>query len=301
MIKHTLVISQKAFVFHKDRQLHIKLEEKESTVPIEDVGILMLESHQCVITQSALSALMANNTVVIGCDSFHQPNGITIPLAGNVLHTAVLKDQLTSSIPLRKQLWEQTVKAKMRNQAVVLMMLVVNANPLERLSRHLRSGDPENYEGRAAAYYWKNFFPADYCFLRSREGDAPNNLLNYGYAILRAAMARAVVSSGLHPAIGLHHKNQYNPFCLVDDLMEPYRPCLDIVVRRICMEEGREVELSGENKKRLLGLLSTDVQMENERKPLELALTSTTSSLVHCYAKETRSLAYPSFCAPKRI
>lgn len=299
VIKRTLGISGRAYLFQKDRQLHIKMDDQETTVPIEDIGVLLLESHQCTISQSALSALMGNNAVVISCDATHHPDGVMTPVAGNVVHTAVLRDQLRASLPLRKQLWQQTVKAKIDNQAAALKMLGLNATPMEHWSRKVRSGDPDNLEGRAAAYYWKNFFPGDYAFVRHPEGNPPNRLLNYGYAILRAAMARATVGSGLHPAVGLHHKSQYNPFCLADDLMEPFRPFLDLIVRKICSERGQHAQLAPEAKRCLLELLSMDTWIEGERKPLLLALTSTSASLVRCYAKEARKLAYPVFHAPE--
>lgn len=298
-MKRTIVISQKAYLSHKDGQVHIKMEEHEPTVPLEDIGLLMIESHQATISQSALSALMSNNVAVVSCDAAHHPDGIMLPIAGNVLHTAVLRDQLIASVPLRKQLWAQTVKAKILNQAAALKMLGIDAEPIEYWARKIRSGDPDNYEGRAAAHYWKNFFPGDYAFLRDPEGHSPNNLLNYGYAIIRAGMARAVVGSGLHPAVGIHHKNQFNPFCLADDLMEPFRPMLDLVVRSICQEQGKDVMLTPETKKKLLAILGIDCWIEGERKPLLLALTSTTASLVRCYAKEVRVLTYPELHAPE--
>jgi len=301
MIKRTIVISQRSYLFHKDQQLHIKMEEDEPTVPIEDIGVLMLESQQCTISQSALSALMANNAVVISCDTTHHPDGIMTPVAGNVLHTGVLKDQFNASMPLRKQLWAQTIKQKILNQAAVLKMLGANGEPIEHWSRKLRSGDPTNLEGRAAAYYWQHVFPPEYAFVREREGLPPNHLLNYGYAIIRAAMARAIVGSGLHPAVGLHHKNQYNPFCLADDLMEPFRPFLDMIVLKICVELGRDTELLPLIKKRLLSVLSVDTWIEEERKPFLLALTSTSASLVRCFSKETRKLSYPVIYAPERV
>jgi CRISPR-associated protein Cas1 len=298
MIKRTLVISNKAFLFQKDKQLHISKEDEEPTVPIEDIGVLMLESHQATITQSALSALMANGTVVIGCDATHHPDGIMIPIAGHTLHTAVLKEQMNASEPLNKQLWQQTVKAKIENQASALSSLNVNIEPMDLFARKVRSGDPGNLEGRAATYYWKNFFPQEFEFVRDPEGAHPNNYLNYGYALLRAATARAIVSSGLHAAVGLHHRNQYNAFCLADDLMEPYRPFVDILVRELSLEPDDEGMLTPSVKKRLLGVLSMDAWMENERKPFLLALTATTSSLVKCYAKEARHLRYPQLRTP---
>ncbi len=295
MIKRTVVVGSKAFISHKNGQLHISKEDDEPTVPIEDIGVLMLESHQITITQSALSALMTNNVVVIGCDASHHPDGIMMPIAGNVLHQTVLKNQLTASLPLRKQLWAQTVKAKILNQAALLTAQQIEVKQMEYWATKTRTGDPENVEARAAAFYWKNIFRKELKFTREREGLAPNNLLNYGYAILRAAMARAIVSSGLHPALGIHHKNQYNAFCLADDLMEPYRPWVDAKVRAIISADQDFGILDKEAKKQLLAVLSDDVRFNDERKPLLLALTTTTSSLVKCYEKETRQLRYPRF------
>jgi CRISPR-associated protein Cas1 len=301
MIKRTIVLSNQAYIKKENDQLVVQQGMGTKSVPIEDIGVLMMESHQCTITEAVLSALMANNAVVISCDGYHHPDGIMLPVAGNVLHTAILKDQLNASMPLKKKLWQQTMKAKITNQATALAMVGIKVEPLEYWSKKVRSGDPDNYEGRAAAYYWKNFFPGDYGFTREREGNAPNSLLNYGYTILRAGMARAIVGSGLHPAIGLHHKSQYNPFCLADDLMEPYRSFIDLSVRQICSEQGQNAELSTENKKRIIGILSTDVWIEEERKPMLLGLTSTTSSLVRCYAKEIRAISYPVMYAPERV
>lgn len=299
MIKRTIVLSNQAYLKKENDQLVIEQGEESKTIPIEDIAVLMLESHQCTITQAVLSALMANNAAVISCDATHHPDGLMLSYAGNVLHTAILRNQLAASIPLRKQLWQQTMKAKIQNQSAVLALEGVNTKPMDYWQRKVRSGDPDNYEGRAAAHYWKHFFPGDYAFVREPEGLQPNRLLNYGYAIIRAAMARAIVSSGLHPAIGLHHKSQYNPFCLADDLMEPYRPFLDIIVKKICVEHGQSVEMSPSIKKALLGVLSVDVWIENERKPLLLGLTSTSASLVKCYDKEEKKITYPLIYAPE--
>lgn len=299
MIKRTIVVSSRAYISHKDEQLCIAKEDEELTVPIEDIGVLILESHQVTITQSALSSLMANNVVVIGCDATHHPDGIMIPLAGNLLHTAVLKTQIEASLPLTKQLWMQTVRAKILNQSATLKSIGGEAEPMERWYRKVRSGDPDNLEGRAASYYWKRVFPAEWNFSRNPEGDTPNNLLNYGYAVLRAATARAITGSGLNPAIGLHHRNQYNPFCLADDLMEPYRPYVDLHVREICLADKDFGILTPTVKKQLLTVLSTDTLIEGDRKPLLLALTNTSSSLVKCLAGRSKKLLFPAIHAPE--
>ncbi len=293
MIKRTVVVGSQTYLSQKNGQLQIAKSDEELTVPIEDIGVLILESHQSTITHSALSALMENNAVVISCDATHHPDGIMTPITGNILHTAVLRNQLRAPLPMRKQLWQQTVKTKILNQAAVIAKNGVNVEPMLRWSRKVRSGDPNNLEGRAASYYWKSIFPDEYEFTRDAEGDAPNNLLNYGYAILRAAMARSIVGSGLHPAVGIHHTNQYNAFCLADDLMEPFRPFVDIAVCNIC-EVDQDMSLTPDIKRELLSVLSVDTWIEGEKKPLLLSLTTTTSSLVRCYAKETKRLLFPT-------
>ncbi len=292
-MKRTVAISSRAYVFHKDGQLHIKTKDSEPTVPIEDIGVLILEDLQSTISVSALNALMENNCVVIGCDNKHTPNSVMYPISANVLHTAVLKTQLKASAPLMKQLWRQTVRAKLMNQAAVLRSRGINTEPIELWVRKVRSGDPGNLEGRGAAFYWRHYFPSADQFVRDPEGEGVNSALNYGYAIVRAAMARAIVGSGLHPSIGLHHRNQYNPFCLADDLMEPYRPFVDLTVLDIINDQGMEIEISAENKKQLLSILSVDAVIEGERKPLMLSLTATTASLVRCFAGDTKKIVFP--------
>lgn len=319
MMKRTIVISQRSYIFHKDEQLHIRISDEsgfeegksgsvnEPTVPIEDIGVVILEDHRSTISTSALNALMENDSVLIGCDSRHMPNSIMYPISANVLHTAVLETQLKASAPLRKRLWQQTVKSKLGNQAVVLRSRGVNSNPIELWVKKVRSGDQGNLEGRGAAYYWKYFLTkntnqrwsekpdgkARDMFIRDPDGDGLNAALNYGYAILRAAMARAIVGSGLHPSIGLHHKNQYNAFCLADDLMEPYRPFVDLIVLRLYDEQGEEIELTMDNKKRLLSILSVDTILEGETKPLMLSLTATSASLVKCFSGDVKKISYP--------
>lgn len=313
MIKRTIVISKRSYISHKDEQLLIKQEEDDPRVPIEDIGVMILEDHQSTITVSALNALMENNSVVIGCDAKHLPNSVMYPISANTLHTAVLKTQLKASAPLRNQLWQQTIKAKLTNQASVLRSRGVNEAPLELWAKKVRSGDRGNLEGRGAAYYWKFFFTSSVDgrqgeretarkrehFVRDPDGDGPNSALNYGYAILRAAIARAIVGSGLHPSIGLHHKNQYNAFCLADDLMEPYRPFVDLIVLQMCEGQGEEIEMTRENKKMLLAVLTVDTFVDGERKPLMLSLTATTASLVKCFQGDAKKIIYPEISAPK--
>ena len=202
-------------------------------------------------------------------------------------------------MPLKKQLWQQTVKAKIANQAAVLGACAkAETGCMRRWEADVRSGDPDNLEGRAAAYYWKSLFagvPKLQQFTRDRQGLPPNNLLNYGYAILRAVIARSLVSSGLLPTLGIHHHNRYNAYCLADDIMEPYRPYVDSLVYGITEERGGGVpaDITKELKTLLLGIPVADVRIGGRRSPLMVAATQTTASLHKCFTGEARRIAYP--------
>jgi CRISPR-associated protein Cas1 len=238
MIKRTLHFGNPAYLSLKDDQLlidlpHLKaLGEKESKkrVAIEDIGIILLDHQQITITHACMAALLRNNAVLLTCDAAHLPVGMMLPLDGHDTQSERFRFQIDASQPLKKQLWQQTIQAKILNQAAVLAERGIPYDNLLYWARSVRSGDPDNYEGRAAAYYWKNVFPKKVEFFRGRTGDPPNNLLNYGYAILRAIVARGLVSSGLLPTLGIHHRNKYNAYCLADDIMEPYRPYVDQIV-----------------------------------------------------------------------
>jgi CRISP-associated protein Cas1 len=293
-VKRTIVLSQPCRINISNDQLICAANDDSSlSVPLEDLGILLLETAQCVITGAALSRLTESKVAVVTCAENHHPNGLLLPIAGGVTHTEVLRRQVEASQPLRKQLWKVTIKAKIGNQAAFSKRWVRKTEPLQRWSKKVRSGDPDNYEARAASWYWKRFLGKDHKFLRDPEGAPPNSLLNYGYAILRASMARAVVSSGLHPSLGVHHRNRYNPYCLADDLMEPYRPFVDNIVRTLHLEHG-EHYLSKESKTALLAVLSNDVMIDGIRRPLLLALSMTSSSLADCYARKVTSISFTS-------
>ena len=244
MIKRTLCFSNPAYLSLKNAQMVIKLPEVEKadvaelikaeavrTIPIEDIGVVVLDNRQITITQGLAESLLENNCAIITCDSTHLPVGLMLPLCGNTTQSERFRAQIDASLPLKKQLWQQTVQCKIRNQAAVLQN-TRNAIVKNMLvwAGEVKSGDSDNLEGRAAAYYWRNLFPDILGFTRDREGVPPNNLLNYGYAILRAVVARALVGSGLLPTLGIHHHNRYNAYCLADDIMEPYRPYVDALV-----------------------------------------------------------------------
>jgi CRISPR-associated protein Cas1 len=205
------------------------------------------------------------------------------------------REQISSSIPLRKKLWQQTVVAKIENQAAHLEHRGKKSDKLKVLAKSVRSGDPQNYEGKAALYYWDEIWPNDLFFKRDREGEPPNNLLNYGYAILRAITARNLVGSGLLPTLGIHHRNKYNAFCLADDIMEPYRPYVDRVVMEIVDSKADFIKLNTDLKKQLLSIPAMEVVIEGERSPLMVGMTRTTASLSHCFQGTKRKIAYPKF------
>ena len=300
MINKTLFFGNPAYLSVKNSQLVVKRTDHETqqevvrTVPIEDIGVVVLEDRQITITNVALDALLQNNCAVITCDEKHMPAGMLLPLEGNTIQSERFANQIEASLPLKKQLWQQTVQAKIRNQASVLKrMSGVEVGCMLAWANDVKSGDSDNLEGRAAAYYWKNIFPSLPGFTRDREGEMPNNLLNYGYAIVRAVVARSLVASGLLPTLGIHHHNRYNAYCLADDIMEPYRPYVDVLVINI-MRSGMDYgELTPDLKKQLLGLPVTEVLIGGQRSPLMVAASQTTASLCKCYSGELRKIVYP--------
>lgn len=309
MIKKTLYFGNPAYLSLSLGQLVIKLPEVEDCnslpysfkekstrrIPIEDIGIVVLDNRQITITQGLLDALIDNNTAVISCDNNHMPSGLFLPLACNTLQSERFKCQIDSSVPLRKQLWQQTISKKISNQAKSLsMMTKAETRCMEKWANEVRSGDPLNIEGRAAAYYWKYFF-GDENFVRDRDGCYPNNLLNYGYAILRAVIARSLTASGLLPTLGIHHHNRYNAYCLADDIMEPYRPFVDVEVHKICDEKTDFQKLSKETKIKLLSIPTIDVEISGKRSPLMIAASTTTASLYKCFEGTSRKILYPNF------
>lgn len=303
MIKRTLFIGNPAYISSANKLLVIKQpdpvlfkqEDDIKTIPIEDIGVLVLEHKQITITNYALEQLVANNTAVITCDSRSMPNGLLLPLYGNTIQSERFSDQINASLPLKKQLWQQTITAKINNQASVLRYATNEEHKNMTIwAGKVRSGDPENLEGRASAYYWKNLFSEIDSFVRGQFEDAPNNLLNYGYAVLRAIISRALVSTGLLPTLGIHHHNRYNAFCLSDDIMEPYRPYVDKMVFDIChSSDNWKPELSKDIKKRLLQIPVEDVIINGKRSPLLVAATTTTASLYKCFSGESRKILYP--------
>lgn len=297
MVKRILYLENPAFLSLKYRNLHIRfpaesgLETRDA--PIEDLGIIVLDNPRITITQSLVAALIESKVEIVSCDSARMPTGLMLPLNGNSLQSKIFRAQAEISLPLKKQLWKQIVCAKIHNQGRILECEGLNFKPLRTLAGNVKSGDSENCEGQAAAYYWKNLFPTFPNFVRSREGEPPNNLLNYGYAVLRAIVARAIVSAGLHPTFGIFHRNQYNAYCLADDLMEPYRPFVDKAVLGILAANRNILELTRQMKGRLYGISVEDVLMNGMRRPLMAAVSQTVTGFVKTFTENERKLALP--------
>lgn len=310
MIKKTLYFGNPAYLSLRSKQMVIKMpavekadnvaqmirDESVITKPIENLSVVVLDHRQITITQGLLEALLENNVAVITCDARSMPVGLLLPLYGQSTQNERFRSQLAASLPLRKQLWQQTIRAKIENQACVLgKMTEVENRCMFVWASDVRSGDPDNLEARAAAYYWRNFFSKEHPdFTREREGSAPNNLLNYGYAILRAVIARSLVCSGLLPTLGIHHHNRYNAYCLADDIMEPYRPYVDELVMRIIRNHADYAVLTRELKAQLLTIPTLDVVINGKRSPLMIAASTTTASLAKCFNGEQRRIIYPT-------
>jgi CRISPR-associated protein Cas1 len=300
MIKRTLFFGNPAYLSTKNEQLVVNFpdkEKKEATIPIEDLGYVVLEDPQITITNGLLRKLVQHKTAVITCDSKHLPCGFLQPLVGHTEQSERIRHQLNASVPLKKQLWQQTVTAKIENQAEHFLQRGKNALRLKRYAKEVKRGDFGNEEALAAAYYFQHLFKEQIPeFSRNQKGIPPNNLLNYGYAILRAVTARALVSSGLLPSVGIFHHNKYNAFCLADDVMEPYRPFVDAIVYEIVEENVAEVdELLPHLKSQLLVIPAMDVLIEGKRSPLMNAMSRTTASLYECFEGSRRKVLYPKF------
>lgn len=292
MLKRTLFFSTPFCLSLKDNQMVINTKEmpnEKRTIPIEDIGFVVLEHQQTSITLPLLNALSDNNVAVIICGNDYMPNAMLMNLDSNKTQGESFRAQMEASEPLKKGLWKQVVEAKIRNQAALLNKLGKDGDKLKPYYSNVKSGDSDNREGIAAKVYWNELFGDS--FVRSREGEKPNNLLNYGYTLLRAAVARALMGSGLLPAFGIFHRNRYNAFPLADDIMEPYRPYVDEIVYH--MHTNGVNKLDKDAKSQLLNILFTDTVFNKVTHPLEVGLTTTTASLAKCYIGTVKKISYP--------
>ncbi len=270
MIKRTVDISEPAFLRLRKNQLLVEKDgELAASIPVEDLGVLILQHPAISLTQSLVIACQQNNTVIVFCDRKYLPYSVLLPISeGHSLHSKILQQQIAVSKPSKKQLWQQVIRHKITQQADTLERLDMDARALHRMLPKVKSGDKENHEAQAAQLYWHLLMGNR--FRRDPNAEGLNALLNYGYAIIRSMIARALVSSGLHPALGLHHRNQYNGLCLADDLMEPFRPWVDLLVQKIA-ETDPQPEVCREHKQPLLELLNEQVQWKDGRLPLMVA------------------------------
>lgn len=290
MLKKSILLENKASISTKNLQLVIKSEIRESTIPIEDIGFIVIDNPEIYLSVPAMNLLIENNTCVIICNTNHLPNGMFLNLNSHHIQQEIFKNQINATVPLKKQLWQQTIIEKINNQGILLQIITNKKNNFDFLASKVLSGDSSNMEGVAASFYWKSFF--EHKFKRERFGDYPNNFLNYGYAILRAATARALSGSGLLNTLGIHHKSKYNAFALADDIMEPFRPIVDEKVAEI-MQKYEEQELNTQIKSELLQLLTRTVYFKDEKSPLMVALQKTASSLQQCYTGDRKKIKYP--------
>ncbi len=300
MLKKTLYFGNPCFINCKDLQLIINKkneagEESETKIAVEDIGVVIIDHFGVTLTQYSLSLLLENNVAVVICNSSHLPTGMLLNLDGSAVQSEFFKNQINASIPLKKRLWQQTISYKIKNQALLLKSIGIKSSNMISWSKQVKAGDSTFLEARASAYYWKNLFPPEINFHRDRYGEPPNNLFNYGYAILRAIVARSLVGSGLLPTLGIHHHSKYNAYCLADDIMEPYRPFVDKIVIEIAKEEKDISELNTNIKKKLLVIPTLDVIMDDERKPILVAMHKTSASLAKCFSGEIKKIKYPEF------
>lgn len=294
MIKRVLCFENPARLSLKLEQVVVELQDAKRTVPIEDVGVVILDHKQITITHALIDALLANNCAIVTSNDKHLPVGLILPLDGHNLQSERFREQINASEPLKKQLWQQTVVSKILGQAYVLNTQGIERRNMLKWAKSVRSGDMENLEGRAAAYYWQNLF-GDIDFVRGQEGPPPNNMLNYGYSIVRAMMARALVGAGLLPTLGIHHHSRYDAYCLADDIMEPYRPYVDMMVIDIWQKGETTEELSSDIKRKLLGITTMDVIIAGHRSPMMLAIQSTAQSVQKCFSGTARKIIYPDW------
>ncbi len=265
-------------------------EEKDERVPVEDMGILILANPSITISQNLIAACQENNCIIVFCDKRHLPVSILLPLSGHSIHSRVLNMQTSVKKPLKKRLWQKIIMAKIVAQATTLAFFKKDPASLSQMKKRVQSGDAGNLESQAARIYWKSLFGKE--FIRDYEQEGENILLNYGYSIVRASVARALCGTGLHPALGIHHHNQYNPLCLADDLMEPLRPLVD---RRVYeMKQAGRVALSKETKQSLLSVLSEDVLFNDKKLPMNVAVQLYAASLKKAFSDGVDALKIPT-------
>ena len=295
MIKRIVEIGNPARLSLERRQLKVERQDTEPvTVPVEDLGVLILDHPAVRPSQGLLSACLDNNVAVVLCNAKHLPVSVLLPLDGNTLHSRILREQVGMTEGLGRRLWRRIIQAKILAQAKTLNECGASSTRLQAMAGQIRGDNAANMEAQAARLYWQHLFGAD--FRRRPDAGGINSLLNYGYALVRAATARSIVATGLHPALGLHHSNQYNGFCLADDLVEPLRPIVDLKVYEMWGAIGHDKDnlgLEKEGKRDLLSILSRDVTIGKLRFPLQTALHHYAASVRKAISGEAKELEIP--------
>lgn len=307
MIKRIIEISQaKTYLSIRYGQLIIKQEgEQVSSIPCEDIGVLLVDHSGVTYTHSVFTELLDCGAAVVLCGGNHHPTGMLLPIESNSVQTERFRQQIEAKEPVKKRLWKQIVKAKIKHQAKVIGKDSDVYKSLMALRDRVRSGDPDNIEAQASRKFWPVYLQdvvltstlgtssPQVQFRRNIDGAPPNNMLNYGYMVMRAAVARALCSAGLLPSLGIHHRNRYNAFCLADDLLEPFRGFVESKVRDICENEGVPDELTQQIKAKLLEVLYEEVSIAGFKGPLMVGLHRTMASLQRCFAGEQKKIDLP--------
>lgn len=308
MIKKIIEISQaKTYLAVQNKQLVIRqttaeggCSTQESKIPCEDVGVLIVDHVGTTYTHSVFAELLKNGAAIVLCGGNHHPAGMLLPIESNTLQSERFREQIEAKEPVKKRLWQQIIRAKIRHQAKLVASTHSASSgqssdtykALMALREEVRSGDPDNIEAQASKKFWAVYLPNQE-FHRDIGGLPPNNMLNYGYMVMRAAVARALCSAGLLPCIGVHHHNRYNAFCLADDVVEPFRGFVEAKVRDICLSDGIPDELTQEIKAKLLEVLYQEVTIAGFGGPLMVGLHRTAASLQRCFAEEQKELELP--------
>lgn len=270
-ISRIVEVSNPSFLSYKDRALRIERNgEQLALVQLEDLAVLVLDSHGITLTKTLLAACCEHKAAVVICGEKHLPTGLLLPIEGHHRHSLILRKQVHVTDDLKRKVWQSIVQAKIENQSRVLKALVGKDTQVGRLAPFVRPGDPDNVEAKAAARYFECLF--DEQFIRAREEHGVNAMLNYGYALMRATVARSICITGMHPALGVHHRNQFNAYALADDLMEPLRPFVDAVVWKWVRQHGEPEDLTPTVKAALLGCLTLRAIWHRRRYPILTAI-----------------------------
>lgn len=286
------IAEENRFISLKRGFIIIKVDNKEiASIPLDDIAVLLLSAQSITLTKNIINALSEKGCISVFCGTNYSPQSMVIPISTHTYFTKIIKDQINASEPFKKRIWQQIVISKIENQAKALEYCNLQDNSLLliKISKMVKSGDLDNREAYAARMYWQALFGSD--FIRNRDENGINSLLNYGYAIMRASMVRAICSHGLQPSLGIHHDNNLNQFCLADDLFEIYRPIVDVLVYKL-WKEGK-TELIPEVKKTLAKLLQIKVQTNEGETQVVQSMQYLTSSYVNALANKKSEISIP--------